>query len=96
MLWCPCPGLQLVGTAELNNWWFLGGAYTATTYLEPSASGTLAPAEVSTRNADVVSAGPGLRLFICEKIDIGAGSAIHLTGNRWADELLRVEFRWRF
>jgi len=44
----------------------------------------------------MVSGGPGLRLFICEKFDIGVGSAIAFTGDRWAEELIRAEFRWRF
>jgi hypothetical protein len=98
VLWCPCPGLQLVGTAELNNWWILGGAYTSTDFLapDPNNGGRLSPVAISSSGADILSAGPGLRLFICEKIDIGVGSAIHLSGDRWTDELVRTEFRWRF
>jgi hypothetical protein len=44
----------------------------------------------------MVSAGPGLRLFICDKIDLGVGSAFAFTGTHWAEELIRAEFRWRF
>jgi hypothetical protein len=98
VLWCPCRGLQLVGTAEMNNWWILGGAYTSPDFLvpDPNHGGTLSPVAISSSGADIFSAGPGLRLFICDKIDIGVGSAFHLSGDRWTDELVRAEFRWRF
>jgi hypothetical protein len=42
------------------------------------------------------SAGPGIRFVVCDKIDLGVGSAFSLTGDHWAEELVRAEFRWRF
>jgi hypothetical protein len=90
VLWRPCCGIQLVGTLEVNEWSVMGGAYTVPDFLiagKPvAASGT----------ATMLSAGPGARLYICDKIDIGVGSAFSITGPRWAEDLVRAEFRWRF
>jgi hypothetical protein len=35
-------------------------------------------------------------LVICDRVDFGAGTAFAVTGDRWAEELVRVEFRWRY
>jgi len=43
-----------------------------------------------------VSAGPGIRMFICDTIDLGVGTQFALTGTHWDEELVRAEFRWRF
>ncbi len=89
-LWCPFKGLQLVGTLECQEWTFLGGDYTnpdftvGGTPLAQNAKGT------------IFSTGPGLRLFICDKIDIGVGTQFSLTGSHFAGETARAEFRWRF
>jgi hypothetical protein len=88
VLWRFCADVSLVGTAEFNEWSIINGNYT--TLL---ADGTAVA--VSARNT-IASTGPGLRLFICDKIDLGVGSALSLTSERWASELVRAEFRWRF
>jgi hypothetical protein len=88
-LWHPTPGVQVVGTAEVNEWSILGGEYTAVT---PADTAVV----VSARHETIVSMGPGIRVFICGKIDLGVGSAFSLTGQRWDEELIRAEFRWRF
>jgi hypothetical protein len=85
ILWRPCPDLQLIGTAELNGWTFLNGLET-----DPTV-----PALVSARR-NIMSAGPGIRFVICDKIDFGLGSAFSITEQRLAEEWLRFEFRWRF
>ncbi|HEX5272151.1 MAG TPA: transporter [Gemmataceae bacterium] len=95
VLCAPCPGLQVVGTAEMNNWWVLNGEYTAPGAVVVAGSG-LAPLAASARMDDIFTVGPGVRLFVCDKIDVGVGASFALGGNRWADELLRAEFRWRF
>jgi hypothetical protein len=92
----PCPGIQLISTAEVNQWLVLGGDFTAPNFLVTGSDGKLAPVAVSSRGAGIVSAGPGLRLVICDKIDIGAAGAFAITGSHFADQTLRVEFRWRF
>jgi hypothetical protein len=89
------PDVVLVGTAECNYWGVIGGNYTETDYLGVGADGKLAPFAVSA-TACMFSAGPGVRLFICDKIDFGVGSAFSFTGDRFAREQVRAEFRWRF
>jgi len=89
-LWHPTPGIEVVGTGEVNEWSILGGEYTA-----PGVDGST-PVVVSARHETIVSMGPGIRVFICGKIDVGVGSAFSLTGQRWDEELIRAEFRWRF
>ncbi len=88
----PMTGVEVIGTAELNGWSVLDGAFsdpasinaTANTYQAPSA------------RAHLMSAGPGVRLVICDKIDFGVGAAFGVNSNRWTDQLYRAEFRWRF
>jgi hypothetical protein len=87
LLWCPCPGVKLIGTLEAEEWTILGGSYT------PS---DINPPVVASANTTIVSAGPGLRCFICDKVDLGVGTQFALTGERWDQELVRAEFRWRF
>jgi hypothetical protein len=87
VLWRFCPEVLLVGTAECNEWSIINGNYT-------TLEGNTAVA-VSARDT-IFSVGPGVRLFVCDKIDLGVGSAFSLTSERWASELVRAEFRWRF
>ncbi len=100
VLWQPCGGIQVVGTFELNEWTILGGAYTVSSFLVPNPTAgdlnnPLAPVSASA-SSSFLSLGPGVRLFICDKFDIGVGSAFTVTGTGWADETVRAEFRWRF
>jgi hypothetical protein len=95
LLWCPCPGLKLIGTAEFNEWSILGGLYTSPDVVGVDANGQLAPVALDA-NGTVWGLGGGLRLFICDKIDVGAGFATTFGGVRWYEELIRTEFRWRF
>src|SRR5262249_2611811 len=83
------PDVVLVGTAELNYWGFLGGTYPNTDFLGVGADGKLAPFAV-TATASMFSAGPGVRLFICDKIDFGVGTAFSFTGDHWAREQVRA------
>jgi hypothetical protein len=112
-LWCPCPGLRLVGTAELSHWDVTGGDFTSPTLIanvpNPNFMATgkgnkdmrgqprflKAPVAVSA-TTDMVSIGPGVRFYICDKLDIGVGSQIAVTEDHWEEELVRVDFRWRF
>jgi hypothetical protein len=86
----PFKGLQLVGTLEAEEWTFLGGDYTDSDF---TLGGT--PVAVNAKGT-IFSAGPGLRLFICDKLDIGVGTQFSLTGSHFAGETARAEFRWRF
>jgi Putative MetA-pathway of phenol degradation len=85
VLWRICHDVQIVGTAEFNEWSVVNGNFT-----DP---GTGLPDRA---RASMFSLGPGARLVICDRIDIGAGTAFSVTGARWAEELVRAEFRWRF
>ncbi|MBV9123207.1 MAG: hypothetical protein JO112_07610, partial [Planctomycetes bacterium] len=93
VLWRANANVQVVGTLEANSWIILNGLYTV----------DLAPAPMSTGpgiggNAEnfIMSTGPGIRVFICDKLDLGVGSAFSITGARWAEELIRTELRLRF
>ncbi len=84
VLWRPLTGVQIIGTAELNGWSILNGAFTVPGAGFEGARGVL------------VSAGPGLRVVICDKIDFGLGTAFAVTADKWAEQMYRAEFRWRF
>jgi hypothetical protein len=89
VLYRPVPDVQLIGTAELNGWSVLDGLYT-----DPNFGGP-APLAVKART-HIMSAGPGLRFVICDKIDLGFAAAFALTSEDFSDEFYRAEFRWRF
>jgi hypothetical protein len=80
------PNVPLVGTAELNGWTFQNGDYT-----DPIQGG-LQRAEMTT----YLSAGLGLRLFVCDSFDFGVGFATALTTGHFADQLYRTELRFRY
>jgi hypothetical protein len=87
-LWRCGHDIQLLGTAELDGWEFLGGALTA-----PGS----VPQGVAFHGAgDVFSIGPGCRIVMCNKIDLGVAGKFALTNGSIADQLLQVDFRWRF
>jgi hypothetical protein len=87
-LLCHCGhGVQLIGMLELNGYDLAGGAYTSPLDGLPVSSKLV---------SEIVNVGPGLRLDICSRVDFGVGSAIAVTKDRMAQELARVEFRWRF
>jgi hypothetical protein len=80
------PDVPLIGTAEVNSWSFQAGSYTDT---------ELGPFQKSS-GTTYVSAGPGIRLVICDKIDFGTAALFSLTEHHLADQLYRLEFRVRF
>lgn len=84
-LWCPCQTIQFVGTLEANEWTIFNGEFTVPDTTVANSSETT-----------IFSAGPGIRMFICDKVDLGVGSAFSITGPRFEKELIRAEFRLRF
>jgi hypothetical protein len=85
---CGCEkSVDVIGTAELGGYDILGGAYTA-----PITGLPLSAKDVG----DIVNIGPGIRLVVCRKVDIGIGSQFAITKDRMASSVERVEFRWRF
>lgn len=93
----PCCDFQVVGTLEFNEWTIFQGAYTSDTVLlpRPENAGILAPVALSS-STTIFSAGPGIRMYICNKADVGVGTAFNFTGATWAQQLIRTEVRFRF
>jgi len=84
--------LQLIGTGEFAGWSFQSGEYTDPAIVD--GGGAFIPQ--SANNFTYTAAGAGLRLVMCDKIDIGVGVLIGLNEPNFFTELYRVEFRWRF
>ena len=80
------PNVPLIGNVELSDYWFQTGAYT-----DPLNG----PDMRSAAGQAYLYVGPGLRLFICDKIDFGGSVAVPLETQHWGDET-RVDFRMRF
>ncbi len=76
------PDVPVIGTFEGNFYSFLGGNFTP---------GGVGDAISST----YASFGPGLRVVVCKRIDIGIGSAFAV-GDHGPGQTYRTEFRWRF
>ncbi|OAI55097.1 hypothetical protein AYO44_02865 [Planctomycetaceae bacterium SCGC AG-212-F19] len=86
VLWHVATDLQLVGSAEVGGWFFQSGNYT-----DP-ATGNLVPAT----HDSFFAAGGGLRLVMCDKMDIGVGAEVGFSPPLIFDSLIRIEFRYRF
>jgi len=80
--------VQVVALFEFSHYIPLDGAFTDT------VAG--APVAIKASDLSIVTLGPGIRLVICDRIDFGLGTAFAVTGHHWADDLYRVEFRWRY
>lgn len=91
------PDVLLIGTFEVSGWSVLDGAFTDPDTLlpDPDDPATLLPVAKNARG-HLMSIGPGLRLDICEKVDIGVGTAFAVTEHHFAEQLYRLEIRWRF
>jgi hypothetical protein len=85
VLWRPIQAVQLVGTLEAHGWMFQDGGWTDPQTGFRPASGR-----------HVVQAGPGFRLFFCDKYDFGVGSNFGLTGLNQVNSTFRFEFRVRY
>ncbi len=112
VLWKPVPDIQIIGTLEGVGMTFQNGLYTDPNAVNvvvlpgaigTSASGTPVPSPPVAYNlapqraaTTYFSAGPGLRFVMCNKLDVGLGTQFHITDQRFADEVFRFEFRYRF
>ena len=88
VIWRPFADVQVVALFEFSHYIPLDGAFTDT------VAG--APVAIKASDLSIVTLGPGIRLVICDRIDFGLGTAFAVTGHHWADDLYRVEFRWRY
>ncbi len=79
------PSVPIIGTFEANGWSFQDGTYTDPQGIVHSATGDT-----------YISAGPGVRVVVCDRLDFGVGSAFAVTKDHWGEQSIRSEFRWRF
>jgi hypothetical protein len=102
ILWRILPDVQVIGTWEANEWSVFQGNYSVGPILDAQGNqvtmqnGLFTNAVFTSATTTIFSTGPGVRLNICDRIDFGVGTAFSLTGQRWAQEQVRAEFRWRF
>lgn len=85
VLWQPNPGNTLVGSFEGVGHSFLSG-----TVALPGGGRTRA------NDTTYFTLGPSLRWCICDKMDVGFGMQFAVTRERFAEQLYRTEFRFRF
>jgi len=87
VLWRPVANVPLIGTFESGTWYFQDGAYTS-------------PGRGPYRRSSgdmYWSMGPGLRLFVCDRVDVGVGSMFPLnSSSHMGSPTLRTEARWRW
>lgn len=83
----PHPCLPVVGTMEFAGWRFQDGAYT-----QPGGTVAVAPASGDT----YLHAAAGVRLFFCDRADLGVTYATPATTDGWADKWIRSELRFRY
>lgn len=81
----PWASLQVIGTAEFNGYSFQAGKFTDQFGASILASGD-----------SYLSAGPGIRFVLCDRLDIGVATAWQLSGHLWPEQVIRTEFHWRF
>lgn len=87
LLWNCGHDIELIGTLEANLACTTHGRYTN------ALTGVTLP---SNDLGAFFNAGPGVRLVMCKKVDLGIGTAFALTNESIMGNLLRMEFRWRF
>lgn len=85
VLWRFVPDVLLVGTLEYTSISYQTGLYT-----DPYGGIHRASGETC------IGVGPGIRLFVCDKIDFGVGSNFGVTDDYYAREVFRTEFRVRY
>lgn len=88
-LFCQKKALQLTGSWEYFGYAFQDGAYTNPLSFAGPVTGK------SSREAYHYM-GPSFRITICDNYDIGAGAAFSLTDDGFADQLYRIEARFRY
>jgi hypothetical protein len=86
VLWRIMPNVPLIATAEIQTLNFQDGAYT-----DPVLG-----AWQKSSGYTYINVGPGLRLFICDRIDFGIGTSFALTEKHFAEQLYTSEFRVRY
>jgi hypothetical protein len=85
VLWTPLPDTRFVGTFETVGYTFTSGSFTDPAGVVRAANGTT-----------YFSVGPGFRLCMCDRLDLGFGMQFAVTDRHFAQRLYRTELRWRF
>ncbi len=84
VMYRPLPDTDLIGILEFGGFAFQAGGFT-----DP-VSGLVLPS-----NEDgYFYLGPGLRLSVCDKLDVGFGASFALTDQHFADQIYRIELRY--
>jgi hypothetical protein len=87
-LWHPNNTVNVVANLELNGYAFQGQ------YTGVDAAGT--QVSLGMHGASYMNAGPGLRIIMCNKIDIGAGMAFGFGASNGPEQIYRTELRIRY
>lgn len=85
LLWRPFQDVQLIGNIESVAYHFQDGAYYDGFGVVQNSAGQ-----------NYVTAGPGLRLVVCDRFDIGTGAQFALSDDHFAQTTIRTEIRLRF
>jgi hypothetical protein len=80
------PDVPLIGTLEMSGYHFQHGAFT-----DP-----IAGSFQQSSGGAYIYFGAGLRLFVCDRIDIGTSFEVPVTSEHFANPLFRSEFRFRY
>ena len=89
------PSSPLIGTFEMDGWSFQDGGYT-NSYKLPNVTRTTSTVIPSGGGVSYFNAGPGLRLSICNKVDLGSAITWSTTAAHWAQPWFRFEVRFLF
>ncbi len=89
LLECVGGEVKLIGTAELHGYSIPGGDWDGA-HTDPNTGLAIEDSET------LVHAGPGLRLVVCNRFDLGLGANFALTSQHWAEQVYRIEVRVRF
>ena len=89
------PSSPLIGTFEMDGWSFQDGGYT-NPYKLPIENRTTSTVIPSGGGVSYFNAGPGLRLSICNKVDLGSAITWSSTTAHWAQPWFRFEVRFLF
>ena len=83
----PIPGIPIVGVIEMNGWRFQDGAYTDVTAI---------PQFQPASGESYLHGAAGVRMFLCDRADLGFSYSTPVTSDGWAETWVRSEFRIRY
>ncbi len=92
-VWEANPVIPLFLTLEYSAYYFTAGNYT------PYELGTPGPQNaIGSSGQSYHQLGPGIRLFMTDKLDVGFGTQFSLNSSMgsWGDQQYRVDFRFRY